>query len=67
MINDKFYDALNIVAKIVAPAATFISAILAIWNVPYTEQITATLGAFDVFIGAVVVVLKANYNKKSKK
>lgn len=67
MINDKIYDALNIVAKLVAPAATLISAILAIWNVPYTEQITATLGAFDVFIGAVVVVLKANYNKKSKK
>ena len=65
MINDKLYDALNIVAKIVAPAATFISAILAIWHVPYTEQITATLGALDVFVGALVVVLKANYDKKA--
>lgn len=67
MISNKVYDALNVIAKIVAPAVTFVSAILAIWNVPYTPEITATLGAFDVFIGALVVALKANYNKKTKK
>ena len=66
IINSKVYDALNIVAKLVAPIATFVSAVLAIWHVPYTEQITATLGAFDVLIGAVVVVLRATYNKKNK-
>ena len=67
MINDKVYDILNVIAKIVAPLATFISAILVIWNVPYTEQITASLGAFDVFVGALVVILNANYKKKQKK
>lgn len=66
-MSNKVYDVLNIIAKIIAPLATFVSAILAIWNVPYTEQITASLGAFDVFIGAVVVVLNANYKKKNKK
>ena len=64
MIPNKLYDVLNIIAKLVAPIATFISAVLAIWHVPYTEQITATLGAFDVLIGAVVVILKAHYDKK---
>ena len=65
-ISNKVYDVLNIIAKLVAPTATFISAVLAIWHVPYTEQITATLGAFDVLVGAVVVVLRATYNKKNK-
>lgn len=65
MISNKAYDILNIIAKIVAPSITFISAVLSIWNVPYTAEITATLGAFDVFIGALVVVLKANYDKRN--
>ncbi len=64
-ISNKVYDVLNIIAKIVAPAITFVSAILTIWHIPYTPQITATLGAFDVFIGALVVALKANYDKKN--
>ena len=64
-VSNKAYDILNIIAKIVAPTITFISAVLSIWNVPYTAEITATLGAFDVFIGALVVVLKANYDKRN--
>lgn len=64
-VSNKVYDVLNIIAKIVAPAVTFVSAVLSIWNVPYTAEITATLGAFDVFIGALVVVLKANYDKRN--
>ena len=67
MINNKVYDVLNVIAKIVAPAITFISAVLAIWHVPYTTEITATLGAFDVFIGGLVLVFKAKYDKAKKK
>ena len=67
MINNRLYDVLNVIAKIVAPAITFISAVLAIWHVPYTTEITATLGAFDVFIGALVLVFKAKYDKTIKK
>lgn len=67
MINNRLYDVLNVIAKIVAPAVTFISAVLAIWHVPYTTEITATLGAFDVFIGALVIVFKAKYDKAIKK
>ena len=62
-MSNKTYDILNIIAKLVAPIATFISAILVIWNVPYAEQITATLGAFDVLMGAIVVIAKAQYDK----
>ena len=67
MINNKVYDVLNVIAKIVAPAITFISAVLAIWHVPYTTEITATLGAFDVLIGALVLVFKVKYDKTIKK
>lgn len=65
-ISNKAYDVLCIVAKIIAPIATFISALLVIWNIPYAEQITATLAAFDVCIGAIVTVLKVNYDKQNK-
>lgn len=64
MINDKVYDILNIIAKIIAPIATFISAILVIWKIPYSQQITATMAAFDVLIGALVTIFKAVYNKQ---
>ena len=65
-ISNKFYDILSIISKIIAPAATFVSAILVIWKIPYAEQITATLAALDVFLGAVVVILKSKYDKKNK-
>ena len=65
-ISNKAYDILNVISKVVAPAATFVSAILVIWKVPYTEQITARLGALDVFIGGLVIALKASYNKANK-
>lgn len=63
-MSDRVYDVLCIIAKLIAPSATLISAILTIWNVPYAEQITATMAAIDVFMGAVVVIAKASYDKK---
>ena len=63
-MSNKVYDILNIIAKIIAPAATFIGALMTIWNIPYAEQVTATLAALDVFLGALVVIAKANYDKK---
>ena len=61
-MSDKLYDILNIVAKIIAPLATLVSAILTIWNVPYAEQITATFAAVDVFMGSIVVIAKSRYD-----
>ena len=63
MISDKVYDILCLIAKLIAPIATLISAIMTIWGIPYAEQITATLAAIDVFMGALIVILKAQYDR----
>ena len=62
-MSNKVYDILKTIALIAAPIAVFLSSLLKIWNVPYTAEITATLAAIDTFLGALVAVLKANYDK----
>jgi len=66
MINDKVYDILKLIATLIAPAVTFISALLIIWNVPYTEQITASLAALTTLINALVAIFKAKYDKAQR-
>lgn len=64
-LSNKAYDVLSICAKIIAPIATFIAAILTIWHIPYAAEITATLAALDTCLGGIVTVLKKNYDKKN--
>ena len=66
MINDKVYDIIKLIATIIAPIATFISALLMIWDIPYSEQITQTMTAFTVLINGLVAVLKNKYDKYQK-
>lgn len=66
MISNKTYDVIKLIATIIVPIVTFISAILMIWNIPYTEQITQTLTALTVLMNGLVAVLKKNYDKKNK-
>lgn len=63
-MTNKAYDTLKLVALIAVPAATFMSTILKIWDVPCATQITATLAALDTFLGALVAALKAQYSKR---
>lgn len=63
-MSNKTYDTLKLIALIAVPVATFISAVLKIWNVPYTTEITATLAAVDTLLGALVAALKAQYKKE---
>lgn len=63
-MTNKVYDVLKLLGLIVLPIVEFITTILKIWNVPYTEQITATLIAFNVLIGALVVIANKIYNSK---
>lgn len=63
MFNNKTYDILKAIALYVAPVATFIGAICIIWGVPYSEQITATLAAFDALLGSLLGVSTSQYNK----
>nr|DAY36832.1 MAG TPA: holin [Caudoviricetes sp.] len=61
-MNDKTYDILKRVALIVVPAlATFVNAVGIVWGVPYTNEVTATITAFGVFLGAAIGISSKNY------
>lgn len=56
-MNEKAYKVLKWVAAIVLPAAGTLYATLGgIWNLPYVEQIPATILAVDTFLGAVMML-----------
>ena len=65
-MSNKVYDVLSIISRIFVPISAFIASLLVIWNIPYAEQITATLTAIDTLLGGLVVALKVNYDKKQK-
>lgn len=61
-MNDKTYDILKRVALIVVPAlATFVNAVGIVWGIPYTNEVTVTITAFGVFLGAAIGVSSKNY------
>lgn len=65
-MSDKTYDTIKSIALIVAPVITFVGALVSIWNVPYTAEITATLAAVDTLAGAIVLVAKKIYDDKKE-
>lgn len=65
-MNNQTYDILKRVALIIIPAlATFVSAAGIVWGIPYTNEITATITAFGVFLGAALGVSSANYTPET--
>lgn len=65
-MNNKTYDAIKYVALIIIPAlATFVNAVGIVWAVPYTNEATATITAFGVFLGAVLDVSSRNYKPET--
>lgn len=62
-MDNKTYDILKAVALFIAPTLTFIAAVLPIWHVPFTQEITATLAAVDILIGSIVVAAKKVHDK----
>lgn len=66
-LTNKTYDILKYIVTIVLPALTTLwLSIATIWSLPYGEPIGATLGAITVFLGALIGVSSANYNKGNK-
>lgn len=64
-MNNKVYDVLKYIATIVLPAlATLYFTLSSIWGLPYGEQIVGTISAVDTFLGAVLMISTAQYNKK---
>ena len=62
-MSNRTYDIIKMISLIAVPIVAFISALCGIWNVPHSEQITATLTAIDTLLGAIVVILAKEYNK----
>lgn len=66
-LNNKTYDILKFIAQIVLPAVgTLYFALAGIWNFPYGEEIVGTITAVDTFLGALLGLSSANYNKEEK-
>nr|DAF69212.1 MAG TPA: holin [Caudoviricetes sp.] len=65
-MNNQTYDILKRVALIIIPAlATFVNAVGIVWGVPYTNEATATITAFGVFLGASLGVSSKNYEPET--
>jgi hypothetical protein len=64
MMSNKTYDILKWVAQIALPAVgTLYAALAGIWGFPYGEEIVGTILAFDTFLGALLQISTAKYNK----
>ena len=64
MITNKAYDTLKTIALIATPVLAFLASLCVIWDVPYCEALCATFTALDTLLGALVVALKVNYDKR---
>nr|DAW50328.1 MAG TPA: holin [Caudoviricetes sp.] len=66
-ISNKLYDILKWLVIIVLPAlATLYAALAAVWVWPDPDQVVTTITAVDTFLGAVLCISSATYNKEGK-
>ena len=64
-ISNKLYDILKWLVIIVLPAlATLYAALSTVWAWPYSEEVVTTITAVDTFLGAVLCISTATYNKE---
>lgn len=64
MIPDKIYDILKWIALIVLPAlGTLYFSLSKIWGFPLGVEIVGTISAIDTFLGALLGISTAQYNK----
>ena len=63
-MSNKTYDVLKWIAQFLLPAAgTLYFALAGIWGLPYGEQVVGTITAIDTFLGVLLGISSANYNK----
>lgn len=63
-MSNKTYDTLKNIALLVVPFIAFLSTLCTIWDVPYSQQITATLVAVDTLLGAFIKLASMSYEEK---
>ena len=67
-MSNKVYDVLKWIAMYLLPAlGTLYFAIASIWGLPYGEQIVGTITAVDTFLGVILGISTAQYNKRVDK
>ena len=66
-MSNKVYDVLKWIAMYLLPAfGTLYFALSGIWNLPYGEQVVGTTTAVDTFLGVLLGISTAQYNKNSQ-
>ena len=66
-LSNKVYDILKWIAMYLLPAlGTLYFALAGIWEFPYGEQIVGTITAIDTFLGVILGISTAQYNKNIK-
>ena len=65
-LNDRTYDVLKWIALYLLPAiGTLYFALAGIWGFPYGEEIVGTITAIDTFLGVILGISTAQYNKQN--
>lgn len=68
ILSDLSYAVLKHVAAVGLPAlSTLYIAIAQIWNLGHSEQVAGSITAFNVFLGAFMVISQASYDNSSVK
>ncbi len=66
-LNNKVYDVLKWICMVVLPAiCTLYAALSAVWGWPLTSEVTTTISAVDAFLGVLLGISTAQYNKTHK-
>lgn len=65
ILSNKTYDILKWIAQIALPAlGALYFGLSKIWGLPYGEEIVGTITIVDTFLGALLGISTANYNKQ---
>ena len=66
-MSNKVYDVLKYITQIGLPAVgTLYFALSGIWGFPYAEQVVGTITAIVTFLGVLLGISSANYNKSKE-
>lgn len=66
-MSNKTYDILKWIAMYLLPAlGTLYFALAGIWGFPYGEEIVGTITALDTFLGVILGISTAQYNKQQE-
>lgn len=67
-MSNKTYDVMKWIAQFLLPAVgTLYFALAGIWGLPYGEQVVGTITAIDTFLGVLLGISTASYNKENGK